>query len=74
MQAFQTVLQARYSPCQGLKVFFGVVLGCKGGGGEEKNSKAPKDFFQGLGARKKAAQAGQTNASQGQPPRSDDLQ
>ena len=61
-------------PCQGLKVYFGVVLGCKGGGGEEKNCLGPEKFFRGLGARNKAAQARQAKTSQGQPPRSDDLQ
>jgi len=32
-------------PCQGLKVYFGVVLGCKGGG-RRKNFSGPEKFFQ----------------------------
>ena len=42
--------------------------------GEEKNCLGPEKFFRGLGARNKAAQARQAKTSQGQPPRSDDLQ
>ena len=42
--------------------------------GEEKNCLGPEKFFRGLGARNKAAQARQAKTSQGQRPRSDDLQ
>ena len=90
-----------------LPIHFGVVLGCKGGGGKKKKIR-PRKVFSGAGipnraaigqifhharARilfwrgirflgpekffqhsKKAAQARQANTSQGQPPRSDDLQ
>ena len=33
-------------PCQGLKVYFGVVFGCNGGGGGRKNFLGPEKFFQ----------------------------
>ena len=57
-------------PRQGLKVDFGVVLGCKGGGWKKKLFWLRK-VFSGFG-RPKQGSTGKT--SQGQPPRSDDLQ
>ena len=43
--AFQTKYRPDIPPCQGLKVYFGVVLGCKGGGGERKNISGPESLF-----------------------------
>ena len=53
--------------------FWRVIKVAKEAGGREKLS-GPESLFLDLGARNKAAQARQANTSQGQPPRSDDLQ
>ena len=36
-------------PCQGLKVYFGVVFGCKGGGGGKKKLFRSRTVFSGVG-------------------------
>ena len=70
VQAFQTEYRPDIPPRQGLKVDFGVVLGCKGGGWKEKQIWLRK-VVSGFG-RPKQGSTGKT--SQGQSPRSDDLQ
>ena len=51
-------------PCHGLKVHFGMVLGCNGDG--EKRNSNPDLFFD-LDARNKAAQAKQAKSNQHKP-------
>ena len=50
-------------PWQGLKVHFGVVLGCKGGGGKKKTFRSRKFVFD-VGARNRAAQTNQDKPKQ----------
>ena len=64
-------------PCQGLKVYFGVVLGCKGGVGKKQFFQAPNRFFRFTGP--KQGSTGKTshdkpNTRQGQHLKSDGLQ
>jgi len=49
-----------------LPIHFGVVLGCKGGGVKKKKAPETRQYRQ--------DKPRQANTSQGQPPRSDDLQ